>query len=228
MGRMRAFAVAAACCALLAGGCGREHPGEADGEEAPAAAARNDAAVAATRPTEWAQPLEKQGLPNLHKVTDDYYRGAQPTAEGMRALKRMGIKTVVNLRAVHSDRDELGDTDLAYEHIAMQAWDPEEDEVIAFLKIVTAKRRMPVFVHCQHGADRTGMMTAVYRVVVCRWKKDEAIREMKEGGFGFHRVWSRLPRYVAEMDVEVVGRKAGMEGIPVPEEDGPKALEERR
>ena len=220
MGRMRAFAVAAACCVvvaccvLLVGWVGKARPGEAGGE--------------AARPTEWAQPLEKPGLPNLHKVTEDYYRGAQPTAEGMRELKRMGIKTVVNLRALHSDRDDLGDTDLAYEHIAMQAWDPEEDEVVAFLKIVTDKRRMPVLVHCQHGADRTGMMTAVYRVIVCRWKKDEAIREMKEGGFGFHRVWSGLPRYVAEMDVEVIRRKARIEGVSVPEQDGPKAMEERR
>jgi len=221
---MRTFAVAAACWVLLAGGCGRAQPGQAGGE----GAARSDAAVAARRPTAWAQPLEKPGLPNLHKVTDEYYRGAQPTAEGMRELRRMGIKTVVNLRSLHSDRDELGDTDLAYEHIAMQAWDPDEEEVVAFLKIVTDKRRTPVFVHCRHGADRTGLMTAVYRVVVCGWKKEDAIREMKEGGFGFHRVWSGLPGYMAEMDVEAIRRKAGIEGAAARERDGPKAVEERR
>ena len=46
----------------------------------------------------WAERIELPGLPNLHKVSDDLYRGAQPTAEGMRQLKKIGIKTVVNLR----------------------------------------------------------------------------------------------------------------------------------
>ena len=123
----------------------------------------------------------------------------------------MGIKTVVNLRALHSDRDELGDTGLAYKHIRMQAWDAEEEEVIEFLKIVIDNKNLPVFVHCQHGADRTGMMTAIYRIVVCDWDKDAAIREMREGGFGFHPIWQGLPKFVEQMDVEAILRKAEIE-----------------
>ena len=41
-----------------------------------------------------------------------------------------------------------------------------------------AKR--PVFVHCKHGADRTGTMVAFYRILFEGWSKDEAIREMKK------------------------------------------------
>ena len=70
--------------------------------------------------SQWATASEKPGLPNLHRVTDDLYRGAQPSAEGMRQLKKMGVRTVVNLRSFHSDRDEIGDTGLAYEHIYMK------------------------------------------------------------------------------------------------------------
>lgn len=173
--------------------------------------ADTDTAIPTTRNPVWAKPVETAGLPNLHKVTATYYRGAQPTAEGMRRLKEMGIVTVVNLRAMHSDRDELGDLPLVYKHIRMQAWDAEEDEVIEFLKIVTDEKNLPVFVHCQHGADRTGMMTAIYRIVVCGWQKEEAIREMCEGGFGFHRVWRGLPEFVAGMDVQALRRKAGIE-----------------
>jgi hypothetical protein len=39
----------------------------------------------------------------------------------MRNLKAMGIETVVDLRLFHSDRDEIGDTGLAYEQIYMKA-----------------------------------------------------------------------------------------------------------
>ena len=162
------------------------------------------------RPAEWAQPIEKPGLPNLHKVSDDLYRGGQPDAEGFRQLKAMGIKTVLDLRAGHSDREALGDTGLASEHISMNAWHAEDEDVVAFLKIVTDKSRTPVFVHCQFGADRTGAACAAYRVVVCGWSKDEAIREMTEGGFHFHKTWQNLVRYIRGMDVEKLKRKAGL------------------
>ena len=83
-----------------------------------------DSTSSTTRPSQWAQPLQREGLPNLHQVTVGIYRGAQPTAAGMHQLKAMGVKTVVNLRSFNSDREELGDTCLAGEHIYMKAWHP--------------------------------------------------------------------------------------------------------
>jgi len=118
------------------------------------------------RPEHWAKPMEMKGVPNLHKVSDTLYRSAQPSAEGMRNLKAEGIETIVNLRSFHSDRDEIGDTGLAYEHIYMKTWHPEEEEAVRLLQIVTNPKRSPVLVHCQHGADRTGTMCALYRIAV--------------------------------------------------------------
>jgi uncharacterized protein (TIGR01244 family) len=165
---------------------------------------------APARPAEWAQPVKLDGVPNLHKVTAGLYRSAQPTAAGMRNLKQLGIKTVVNLRSFHSDRDEIGKTGLAYEHITMKAWHPEEKEAVRFLKIVTAAERGPVLVHCQHGADRTGTMCAVYRVAVQGWTKEDALKEMTEGGYGFHGVWQNLLRWINGLDIARIKRQAGM------------------
>lgn len=110
-------------------------------------------------------PIKKPGLPNFFKVSDELYRGAQPTSEGMKELEKMGIKTVINLRSFHSDKDEAKNTELEKEHLYVKAWHPEEKEVIEFLKIITDKTKTPVFVHCQHGADRTGLMVAMYRII---------------------------------------------------------------
>ncbi|MCK6535788.1 MAG: tyrosine-protein phosphatase [Polyangiaceae bacterium] len=177
----------------------------------PAAPARSSpTAQPAGRPVSWAQRLERPGLPNLHRVSPVYYRGAQPTAEGMAELHRLGVRTVVNLRAVHSDRDEIGALPLAYEHISAKAWHGEDEDVIRFLKIVTDPARQPVFVHCQHGADRTGTMTAMYRIVVQGWSKHEAIREMTQGDFGFHSIWKNLIEYVEQVDVEKIRKAAGL------------------
>ncbi len=160
-------------------------------------------------PEAWAVPMDRPGLPNLHRVSPGLYRGAQPTAEGMRELRKLGVRTVVNLRSFHSDRHEIGDTGLAYEHIFMKAWHPEDEDVVRFLQIVTDRDRTPVFVHCQHGADRTGTMCAVYRMVVQGWTREEALSEMTNGGFGFHEGWQNLLDYMDGLDVERLSRQAG-------------------
>ena len=165
------------------------------------------------RPSQWALPLQREGLPNLHQVTPTLYRGGQPTAAGMQQLKAVGVKTVVNLRSFSSDRGEIGDTGLVYEHIYMKAWHPEREEIIRFLQIVTDKDRTPVFVHCQHGADRTGLMCANYRVAVCGWTKEEAIREMTQGGFGHHRIWKDIISFIDDLDIDEIKREAAIDTV---------------
>jgi len=158
----------------------------------------------------WAERIELPGLPNLHKVSDDLYRGAQPNTEGMRQLEKIGIKTVVNLRSSHSDRDELQGTSLACEHIEMTAWGkPENEDVLRFLQIISDSNSLPVFVHCQHGADRTGTVCAVYRIIIQDWSKDEAIEEMTKGGFGFHSIWKNLSDYIRKLDVNQIKQASG-------------------
>lgn len=156
---------------------------------------------------EWAQRVKLPGVPNLHKVSSVLYRGAQPTAEGMQQLEKLCIKTVVSLRSFHSDRDELAGTALAYEHIWMKTWHPENEEVVRFLEIVTDKNRTPVFVHCQRGADRTGTMCAIYRIAVQGWSKADAIEEMTKGGFGFYEGWQNLIDYIQTLDIEQIKRQ---------------------
>lgn len=160
---------------------------------------------------EWAQRLEVPGVENLHKVSDELYRGAQPSSEGMQQLKELGIKTIVNLRSFHSDREEIGDTGLSYEHIYMKTWHAEDKELVRFLKIVTDPNRTPAFVHCQRGADRTGTMCAIYRIAVQGWSKEEAIKEMTKGGFGFYSGWKNLIYYIRELDIDGMKIRVGLE-----------------
>ena len=163
------------------------------------------------RPESWAVKIDKAGLKNLHCISTNFYRGAQPSKEGMKSLETMGIKTVVNLRGFHSDRRKIGKLQLGQEHFRFNTWHAEDEDVISFLKVVTDTNRWPVFVHCQHGADRTGMMCAMYRLTVCDWTRDEAIREMKEGGYGFHPEWQNLIRYLEKVDIDRIRKAAGIE-----------------
>ncbi len=162
------------------------------------------------RPAHWAKPILMEGIPNLHKVSGTLYRSAQPSAAGMKKIQGMGIKTVVNLRSFHSERQQIEDPALAYESIPMKVWHAEEEDAVRFLQIVTNPKFSPVLVHCQHGADRTGTMCAVYRVAVQGWIKEEALREMREGGFGFHEIWENLIQWINGLDVDGIKKKAGI------------------
>ena len=158
----------------------------------------------------WAKPIRKPGLGNFYRISKTLYRGEQPTAEGMKQLEAMGIKTVVNLRQHHSDDDILKGVNLSCENIPTSAFGMNADEVVAFLRIATDTSRQPVFVHCKHGADRTGVMCAAYRIVVQGWSKADALAEMTGGGFGHHKIWFNLRRFVSNLDVADIKRRAGL------------------
>jgi protein tyrosine phosphatase (PTP) superfamily phosphohydrolase (DUF442 family) len=158
----------------------------------------------------WAVEINLPGVPNFHKVCDNLYRGVQPTKEGFKELEKMGIKTVVNLRAFHSDANELKGTNLKYEHIEMTTLHAAEKDVVKFLKIATDPNQTPVFVHCQRGADRTGTMCAAYRVVVQDWPKEKAIEEMTKGDFKFYSMWQNLVDFIRKLDVEKIRKQAGI------------------
>jgi protein tyrosine phosphatase (PTP) superfamily phosphohydrolase (DUF442 family) len=168
--------------------------------------------VATNRPVSWAQPLTLPGLTNFYRVTTNLYRGAQPTAAGFGQLQALGIKTVINLRSFHSDKDEVAGTGLKSIRLEVKPWHAEEEDVVAFLKAATDTNNLPVFVHCQRGADRTGMMCAMYRIIVFGWTKPEAIEEMKRGGYHFSPAWKNLVAFIEKADIAEIKQRTGLAG----------------
>jgi protein tyrosine/serine phosphatase len=126
------------------------------------------------------------------------------------AAEKLGIKTVISLRAFHSDKDEAESTKLKMERIRFNTWHPEDNDVVRFLNLVTNPANGPFLIHCQHGADRTGTMVAIYRIAVQGWTKQDAIKEMTDGGFGYHAMWKNLIQYLNKLDVEALKKKTGL------------------
>ncbi len=197
-------------CALLLSLCSASR--SAAGQEAVDA---SKTGKAPGRNPAWAEKIRNEHLPNFFKVGQNLYRGAQPGPEGFKELERMGVRTVINLRQFHSDKDDIQGTSLGCKHIRMAAFHPEDEDTIRFLKIVGKTKDGPFFVHCQHGSDRTGLSVAFYRIVFQGWTKDKAIKEMTEGGFGFHRIWTRtLIPYIRDADIAGLRRRAGLRPGP--------------
>jgi len=145
------------------------------------------------------------GLENFAKVSDALYRGAQPSREGFIQLKAMGVKTIVDLRDHHSDLKNLRGLGFRYAHVPCESLRPEENNVLAFLKVVTDPQNQPVFVHCMHGSDRTGMMVACYRMVVQGWDRQNSMAELPN--FGFHNIWLDIKMFLRDMDPQAMAQK---------------------
>ncbi len=159
----------------------------------------------------WAVPVASEHVKNFFKVDDNLYRGAQPSAKAMQELAKLGIKSVVNLRSLHDDKDEAGTLGLKLYHIKSEASDPEEQEIVQFLKLVADPANRPAFVHCAYGSDRTGLMVAMYRLVFQGWSNDDAYQEMLKGGYGFHTwLYQDIQTYVRKVDAKALREKAGL------------------
>ena len=148
------------------------------------------------------------GLTNVGRVADGIFRGAQPEPEGYATLKAMGVRTVINLRTRHGEREAVEAAGMQSVEIPMNVMkNVDPASVRKALSVMTDPANQPVFVHCQHGKDRTGLVAAVYRMEVDGWSEAEAEAEME--AFGFHEVWFQLKEFVRRYPVDRKGIRAG-------------------
>jgi len=158
--------------------------------------------AAVARPAHWAEPIALDGVPNLHRITPTLYRSEQPSALGMQNLEKLGIRTVINLRYFNSDDDEVEGTRLRTERTKILTWRIGDKHVIEVMNMLKNPDNGPFLIHCQHGADRTGLMTAMYRIIEQGWNREDALQELTDGGFGYHSMWKNIIEYVRSVDVD--------------------------
>jgi protein tyrosine/serine phosphatase len=155
------------------------------------------------RKPEWATPVEQSA--NLFSITPTLFRSAQLEEKDLALIKSLGIQTVVSLRNFHSDDALLKDTGVAFQRIGINTWQIGDKHVIAALrKIRAAEKNGPVLLHCMHGADRTGLISAMYRMLYQGWSKEQALAELTQGGYGYHALWKNIPKYLQRVDVEKI------------------------
>ncbi|RQS66861.1 protein-tyrosine-phosphatase [Burkholderia sp. Bp8963] len=159
--------------------------------------------VAYARPLQWAQSVADARVNNLHRITPSLYRSAQLSKEDVPQLQKLGIRKVISFRAFHSDDSVLAGSQITMQRIPINTWYIRDEDMVTALKALRdADRDGPVLIHCQHGADRTGLVSALYRVVYQGWTKEQALDELQHGGYGFHSIWQNITYYLKHVDVE--------------------------
>ena len=145
----------------------------------------------------FAKRLELPGLANAAKVSENLYRGAAPSAQGLASLKALGIKTIVDFRETSAYSEEAHSLGFKYFRLPFGQTHPPSDEMIEkFFSIISAPDNCPVFVHCREGRDRTGAMIALYRIRYEGWKNEDAYNEALH--FGFHPLYHGLANLIKD------------------------------
>jgi protein tyrosine/serine phosphatase len=135
-----------------------------------------------------AQSTPRVAIDNFGQVNTTYFRGAQPVGHDYDDLASSGVKTLIDLTSDDTQPDEpamAAAAGLKYFHIPMTTHVvPTAAQVTQFMALVNDPQNLPVYVHCVGGSHRTGVMTAVYRMVHDKWTPDRAFAEMRMYKFG--------------------------------------------
>lgn len=139
-------------------------------------------------------PMAK-AICNFDLVEPYLLRGSKPTPYGMQWLKEHGVTTIVDLREqdtqpVVYEREVATAMGFGYINLSVRDF-PSMAQLSEFTNIVAKARAGagPVFVHCNHGSDRTGFFVFVWRIVGEKWRVSMALQEMLEHGFLVHKLW---------------------------------------
>ena len=153
-----------------------------------------------SRPDQWAQPVEKQY--NLYQMSPTLYRSALPDKGAVPLLQQLKVATVINFLP-ESDASWLSAPGINQVQLPYRTNHVDDADVLKALRAIqSAEAQGPVLMHCKHGSDRTGLMSAMYRVVIQGWSKEEALNEMTQGGYGDSSHFKDGIRYMMQADVD--------------------------
>ena len=135
--------------------------------------------------TAWAGQADVSGvgINNFGRINENYYRGAQPDLHGFMELKKLGVRSVIDLQEDGKpwEPEQVRLAGMQYFNIPLSSTKAATAAQLEyFLKLVNDPGNWPVYVHCAGGRHRTGEMTAVYRISHDSWTADEAYKEMKQ------------------------------------------------
>lgn len=134
---------------------------------------------------------KSKGIENLQKATEGIFRGARPiSTDEMQTIAKMGIKNIIDLQggdvnykhwkliswnepgelpeSIAAEKSVSNSLNMGFLNVPLDSLDPitvDEDKAIdAVLDFMHNKANQPLYIHCEHGKDRTGLIVALYKI----------------------------------------------------------------
>jgi len=141
-----------------------------------------------------------EGILNFGKINEMLYRGAQPDDAAIAHLKSLGVKTIISLHttkeASNNEAAQAATNGITFTNIPLAGLSrPADADVLKILSIIETSSG-PVFVHCEHGCDRTGTIIACYRMRHDHWTGEAALEEANK--YGMSHLERGMRAYVRE------------------------------
>ena len=145
-------------------------------------------------PTSSASPHLTGPLPtsitNFAQVTPFLLRGARPTQLDIKQLAAAGVKSILSLEEYVFADDAMTQEQQWSQAAGIQllrvpmngVTTPSVSDVLKAYNMVNTPANQPIFVHCLHGSDRTGLVIGAYRIKSQGWTPDAALDEMYQMG----------------------------------------------
>ena len=139
------------------------------------------------------------------KVIDEYVsRGSQPSREQLKQLKKNNYSIIINFRTMfvsaidYDEKEVVENMGMKYYNLPIiSANGPSNKLIEEFFKIIEEAKlnKQKVFIHCKQGQDRTGFMSALYRLKYKQGQFQECIKEMIQMGHN----QLRFPNMVSQL-----------------------------
>jgi protein tyrosine/serine phosphatase len=133
----------------------------------------------------WAGYLHLSG--NFHAVEDGavYRSGQLSGAELSSRIREKGILTIINLRGNNAgspwyDDEIKASAEAGVQHIDFPISADQElsrEEVVQLAKFLERSNR-PILIHCKAGADRSGLVSALYKLLIKNRPPEEAAAQL--------------------------------------------------
>lgn len=167
--------------------------------------AADPASVPSEKRSRWATPVKQDA--NLYRIDDKLYRSEQPVADDGDTIEKLGIKSVINLR--YFDRNDndthLKNRGLTLLNRPLRSWRIKPEDIVQTLYLIEKQQQQgAVLIHCYHGADRTGLISGMYRIIYQGWTVADAKEEMLHGPYGYHSIWKNIANLFTKKTVKQV------------------------
>ncbi len=121
---------------------------------------------------------------NKHRVSETFWRSAQPAPHHIARLASDGLKTLVTLRGGRDhgawplEKEACERHNIELREIVVRSREAPSKELLLSLPAFFASLTAPTLIHCKSGADRAGFMAAMYVLIVEQKSAEQALRQL--------------------------------------------------
>ncbi len=121
---------------------------------------------------------------NEHEISPGMWRCNQPSPGRIKKAADRGIRTIINLRGPRADggwrleAEACATYGLTLLDFAARSRAAPEKDMLHSARLLFAEIQLPAMMHCKSGADRAGLMAALYLLIVEKRPVREAARQL--------------------------------------------------